>query len=108
LSTIKITFIILTLLLDENLKGRASKQSRIYDLGSVAQFGFQAPEVKDRAAELLLGSSKVLSQWGFKADSLKDFIDSLEKNYTPADKMIEQYLKTGNLNSILSERAFLK
>jgi carboxylate-amine ligase len=98
----------LTLLLDENLKGRASKQSRIYDLGQVAQFGFKAPEIQARASALLLSSSQILPKWGFNSDSLVDFINRLEKNQTPADLMIQEFLQTQDLNSILKSRSGLR
>ncbi|MGZ3770879.1 MAG: glutamate-cysteine ligase family protein [Bdellovibrio sp.] len=97
----------LTLLLDENLKGRASKQTRIYDLGNVAQFGFNATEMSDRAAALLQSAFKVLPQWGFSADPLKDFVPRFERKRCPADDMIEKYLQTNDLKEILLERAQL-
>ncbi|MGZ3774435.1 MAG: hypothetical protein ACXVCY_11270 [Pseudobdellovibrionaceae bacterium] len=97
----------LTLLLDESLKGRASKQTRIYDLGAVAQFGFHAPQVSERAAELLQSAFKTLPQWGFAPESLNEFVNRFERKETPADQIIKRYLETGSLSEILFDRAKL-
>lgn len=43
----------LALLLDEGLNGRASKETRVYDLGSVARSGLEGEAVSARATEVL-------------------------------------------------------
>jgi carboxylate-amine ligase len=98
----------LEILLDDNLKGRASAQTRIYDLGSVAQFGFEAPEVRKRAAQILQKAYTKLPTWGFPAETLNTFGLRLEKNQTPADLMIEEYQQTKNLMPILKKLSCLE
>src|SRR5262249_28004512 len=65
----------LELLLDPSLKGRASRQTRVYDLGAVARFGLEAETVPERAAEVLGGALKVLPSWGFSVRPLDRLID---------------------------------
>src|SRR5262249_14968143 len=67
----------LTLLLDDGLKGRASHQTRIYDLGAVARDGLSAETVAERAAEVLERAPAVLSKWGFDPEPLKRFRERL-------------------------------
>src|SRR5262249_53929221 len=55
----------LTLLLDPGLKGRASHQTRTYDLGAVARDGLSADTVAERAAEVLDRAPAALSRWNF-------------------------------------------
>src|SRR2546421_7330123 len=54
----------LTLILDDELKGRASDQTRVYDLGKVACNGVQAETVLERANEVLTRAPDALSPWG--------------------------------------------
>ena len=55
----------LELLLDDGLRGRASEQTRIYDLGAVARDGLAAETVAERAAEVLDRAPGVLAGRGF-------------------------------------------
>jgi carboxylate-amine ligase len=57
------------LILDEELKGRASDQTRVYELGQVAFKGVQAETVLERANEVLDRAPDALSPWGFDCDS---------------------------------------
>lgn len=98
----------LALLLDEGLAGRASAQTRIYDLGAVARFGLSAPEVYERAAELLERAPNVLSRWGFHPDSLVSFQKRLQTRITPADEMIEIYQREKSLTPVLRHLARLE
>src|SRR5215467_12487350 len=65
----------LTLLLDEGLKGRASDETRIYDLGRIACDGLDAETVRDRASAVMDRAPKALSLWGFDCASLDSFRD---------------------------------
>ncbi len=98
----------LELLLDEGLKGRASAHTRIYDLGLVAKEGLHAPEVFERAQELLQRAPKTLSDWGLNPWSLKTMENRLEKRQTPADELIVQFEKEKSLKGILERLAQFK
>jgi hypothetical protein len=78
----------LALLLDHGLKGRASDQTRIYDLGRVACHGVQAETVLERANEVLTRAPDVLSPWGFDCESLEPFRRRLEIGHLPADEIV--------------------
>jgi carboxylate-amine ligase len=78
----------LTLLLDEGLKGRASNETRIYDLGRIACFGLEAETARDRASVVLDRAPQVLARWGFDCQSLDLFRGRLESGRLPADDII--------------------
>lgn len=95
----------LALVLDEGLQGRASKQTRIYDLGQVARHGIQAEDMKARATELLERAPAVLKEWGYDAKALEVFKKRILTGRTPADDMIELYQKTNSLTEVLKARS---
>ncbi len=95
----------LTLLLDDSLQKRASKQTRIYDLGQVARYGLQAEDMTERASELLENAPRVLQSWGFDPSALNVFKERVRTGRTPADDMIEVY-KRGSLADVLRTRQF--
>jgi carboxylate-amine ligase len=78
----------LTLLLDEHLNGRASDETRIYDLGRIACVGLEAETVRDRASVVLDCAPQVLRRWGFDCQSLDLFRERLESGFLPADDII--------------------
>lgn len=98
----------LTLVLDEGLKGRATKQTRIYDLGQVARKGLEAEEMKERASELLERAPAVLKEWGYSADALNIFKERIATGRTPADEMIDLYKKNNSLTDVLRERSHFR
>lgn len=98
----------LTLLLDEGLKGRASTHTRIYDLGLVARYGLEAPEVYERAAELLERAPGVLKEWGFNPDSLTAMRVRLEKRRCPADDLIEKFNQHQSMIEVMKELSEFK
>lgn len=95
----------LALLLDDSLQKRASKQTRIYDLGQVARYGLQAEDMAERAAELLENAPQVLQSWGFDPSALSVFRERVQTGRTPADDMIEIF-KQGSLVDVLRARQF--
>jgi carboxylate-amine ligase len=95
----------LALVLDESLPGRASKQSRIYDLGQVARFGLEAESVAERAALLLERAPAVLESWGFDPSALAVFRERLESKRCPADDLLDLYDRTGSLEAMLRARS---
>lgn len=95
----------LTLLLDDGLQRRATKQARIYDLGQVARHGLQAEDMTERAAELLENAPRVLQSWGFNPSALNVFKERVVTGRTPADEMIDIY-RQGSLTDVLRARQF--
>lgn len=95
----------LELLLDDELKGRASAHTRIYDLGLVAKEGLNAPEVFERAQEMLQRAPQTLADWGLGTTSLESMNQRLAARETPADKLIAQFEKDKNLRGILKNLA---
>jgi carboxylate-amine ligase len=81
----------LALLLDSQLKGRASNASRIYDQGAVALHGWNVPSAVERAIELLNAAERTLPAWGFDIEPLAEFSERLRLRRTPADDLIDLY-----------------
>lgn len=95
----------LALTLDEGLNGRATKQTRIYDLGQVARKGLAAEEMSERAQELLERAPAVLREWGYDPSALEVFTERLATGKTPADEMLEIYQKNNSIQDVLRERS---
>jgi carboxylate-amine ligase len=91
----------LELLLDDGLDGRASDQTRIYDLGAVARVGLAAETVRDRAAEVLDRAPRVLAARGFDPGPLESFQPRLERGRLPADDLIDLYERDGSIPAVL-------
>src|SRR5262244_1407541 len=77
----------LALLLDDGLKGRASDETRIYDLGRIARDGIEAETVRDRASAVMDRAPQALSPWGFDCASLDSFRLRLAQGHHPADNI---------------------
>ncbi|MGE0527563.1 MAG: hypothetical protein AB7P49_10905, partial [Bdellovibrionales bacterium] len=95
---------LLALILDTGLKGRATKQLRIYDLGQVARRGILAEDMRERASELLERAPAVLASWGFSPRALQILKERVITGRTPADEMLDIYLRTQDLKEVLRER----
>lgn len=95
----------LALVLAPELKGRASKHSRIYDLGQVARLGLKAETVSERLTELLEYAPAALRKWGFDPSALDLYRERAIQLRTPADDMIESYRLNGSLASVLEMRS---
>ena len=93
----------LELLLDNGLRGRASDQSRIYDLGCVARQGLDAETVRDRAGEVLDRAPAVLGAHGFDPAPLGAFSERLTNGTLPADELIASFRKQPSIPSLLRE-----
>lgn len=78
----------LALLLDDDLKGRASDQTRVYDMGRIACDGINIGFVRERATEVLTRMPDVLAPWGFDCGSLDGLRRRLETGRVPADDII--------------------
>jgi carboxylate-amine ligase len=99
--------VVLALFLDESLKGRASNQERIYDLGSVARSGLQAEGIKYRLSEVYERALEVLPKFGFDPSPLHSLKNRIEKNSTPADEMLELYAKFQSINEVIREFSYI-
>ncbi len=97
----------LALLLDDGLEGRASEQSRIYDLGAVARFGLEADSVRPRAAEILRRAPDVVERHGFHAKPLEGFERRVETNRLPCDDIVDQFEQTRSVVDVLRTRTGL-
>jgi carboxylate-amine ligase len=97
----------LELLLDDGLQGRASDQTRIYDLGAVARDGLAAETIRDRAAEVLDRAPGVVAAWGFQPGPLKPFRRRLETGRVPADDLIDLYERERSIPAVLRHLATL-
>tara|TARA_R110002072_G_scaffold161403_1_gene312920 strand:- start:25313 stop:26464 length:1152 start_codon:yes stop_codon:yes gene_type:complete len=97
----------LTLLLDDELDGRAHNQTRIYDLGAIARFGLEAETVRERARAVLTRSPAVLEKHGFDIGPLSVMQRRLEIGRLPADDIIDCFRATGSLEHVLRSRTGL-
>lgn len=97
----------LALLLDDGLHGRASNQTRIYDLGAVARDGLAAETVRERAAEVLDRAPAVLSAQGFNPAALLPFCVRLETGRLPADDLVSLYEREQSIPAVLRHLAKL-
>jgi len=91
----------LTLLLDEGLKGRASDETRIYDLGRIACYGVDAETVRDRASAVMDRVPQVLSPWGFDCASLDSFRLRLEQGHLPGDDIVSIFEREKTISGTL-------
>jgi carboxylate-amine ligase len=98
----------LALLLDDGLAGRASAETRIYDMGQVARNGLDAETVRMRAGEVLSRAPAVLEHWGFDPASLCRFQERLDTGRVPADDIIELYERERCVSGVLRHLADLQ
>lgn len=95
----------LALLLTPDLKGRASRQSRVYDLGQVARFGLEAEGVRERLTEIFEQAPRALREAGFDPAPLDLFRQRLISGRTPADDLIQIFENEGGLPAVLAARS---
>jgi carboxylate-amine ligase len=91
----------LELLLDDGLAGRASDQSRVYDLGAVARDGLEVETIRERAAEVLDRAPRTLALHGFDPRALRPFADRLSSGHLPADDFIKWFEDKPSIPSLL-------
>jgi hypothetical protein len=97
----------LALILDADLKGRASDQTRIYDLGRIACEGVATETVCERAHEVLERAPKALAPWGFDCDSLELFRTRLTTGTLPADGILASFERVKSVPDLLRELSYL-
>jgi hypothetical protein len=93
----------LALILDDGLTGRASAETRIYDMGHVARDGLDAETVRARAEEVLSRAPAVVEHWGFDPAPLRVFQDRLDTGRLPADDIIELYQRERCVAGVLRQ-----
>jgi hypothetical protein len=98
----------LTMLLDETLDGRATNQTRIYDLGAISRYGLAAETIAERAELLLDRADAVLADYGFDATALIAFRRRLDAMRLPADDIIDLFEREGTVEAVLRQRANLR
>jgi carboxylate-amine ligase len=98
----------LTLLLDNGLAGRATNQSRVYDLGTVACEGLHVRHVRERAAEVLDRAARTLPAWGFDPAPLEPFAQRVAMRRVPADDILALCQRGHSLSAILRHLATLR
>jgi carboxylate-amine ligase len=98
----------LTLLLDNGLAGRATNQSRVYDLGAVACDGLHVRHVRERAAEVLDSAQRILPAWGFDPAPLEPFARRVATRRVPADEILALYNRERSLPAVLKHLEALR
>jgi hypothetical protein len=97
----------LELLLDDSLEGRASYQSRIYDLGRIAYEGLDDETVVPRASEVIERAFEFLPSQGFDPAALKTMSNRLVSRRLPADELIETFQREGSIEAVLRRQTEL-
>jgi hypothetical protein len=91
----------LALILDGGLKGRASDQTRIYDMGRIACDGLKVETVRERAREVLTRIPEAPEPWGFDCRSIDSFRQRLETDHVPADDIVAIFQREKSLEATL-------
>ncbi|HEY9732759.1 MAG TPA: hypothetical protein V6C89_12650 [Drouetiella sp.] len=91
----------LALLLDENLDGTDTDESRITALETIAVTGLENSEVQNRAIKVLESAEKIASQIMIDNTCLSEFWDRLNYKFLPSDKIAESFIQTGSIEETL-------
>ena len=91
----------LALVLDDGLKGRASDQTRVYDMGQIACDGINSETVRKRADEVLTRIPDVLGAWGFDCRSISLLRERLQSLHIPADDIVAIFEKEKSVEGTL-------
>ena len=98
----------LTLVLDKNLKGRASRPERIYQMGEVARKGLEAEGIKKKLNEVLQAANQTLPEYDFSPLSLQKVEKMIKTEQTLADELIGIYENSGSINRVLEHVSTLR
>ncbi len=91
----------LAVVLDDGLRGRASEQSRIYDLGAIACDGLAVARVREHASELLDRAPGVIAARGFDPRPLEPFAARLASGRLPADEILALFDQEATIPGVL-------
>jgi hypothetical protein len=81
--------------------GRATEQTRIYDMEHVARFGMRAEGARERANEVLSKAPTAQGYWGFDCRPLDHFRARLETGRIPADDVIYLFQREQSIPNVL-------
>lgn len=84
------------------LLGRATEQTRIYDMGQVARLGLHAEGARERAHEVLSKAPSALGHWGFDCQALDHFHARLAGR-VPADDIIDLFERHQSISNVLRD-----
>lgn len=98
----------LSFLFDKELPGRASDQSRVYDLGQVARLGLSAETIRQRAVDLLSQTEKIAKSLGMNTASLDTLWQRLETGRLPADDVIDLFRREKSIEGVLRHYTTLR
>lgn len=79
--------VVLALILNKDLKGRADRPERIYELGHIAQFGLEAFGVKEKLNEFFKNIESVLLKEGFDPAGLHILYKRFQTGMTLSDEI---------------------
>jgi len=85
--------IALSLVLNKDLKGKADKATRIYELGQVAKHGLQTPNVMTKLYDFFENTEATLKKHGFCTDQLARVYQRMRTKMTLADEYKGIYRK---------------
>lgn len=100
--------LVLSLFLDDDLKGRASDQERIYDSGAVARNGLRADGMRERLVEVYRRAFTVLPRFGFDPSPLRELEQKIETNETPSDEMMRIFHETRSIPEVMRHFSYLE
>jgi carboxylate-amine ligase len=91
----------LWLMHDAEVSGRADDQERIYDLGQVARFGWEAEGVLARAEEALDRAERAVGALGVDPSPLGRLRKRMSQRWVPADALVHQMEADHSVESLL-------
>jgi hypothetical protein len=95
----------LALLLDDKLRGRASDQTRIFDLRACAVMGLASEWVRTRGMQVIESAARIGSGFGFDIAPLDEMARRIEQRRLPADDMAQQFVAANcSVQELLAQR----
>ncbi|MDH5580861.1 MAG: hypothetical protein OEY33_03075, partial [Bdellovibrionales bacterium] len=77
---------VLSLILNKDLKGRADKSTRIYELGQVAKHGLHTPNIMTKLFDFFQHTESTLKKHGFCTNQLARVYQRMRTKETLADE----------------------
>ena len=86
----------LALLLDDKLRGRASDQTRVFDLRACAVMGLASEWVRTRGMQVIESAARIGSGFGFDIAPLDEMARRIDRRCLPADDLAQQFIASNN------------
>lgn len=86
---------------DTKAPGKSDDQDRIYDLGAVARFGWEAEDVTARAEEALDRAARVVASLDLDPSPLGRLRERLQKRRVPSDALVRNMHSDGSVPGLL-------